>query len=193
MVSILSLTNKGRRTAAFTLAEYMVAMTIGLIALSAATVLWGYASKTTAMLLNYSELSMQSKITADRVSQKLRNAVDVKSFSSNHIVLLVHAENQTNGFDTVTITYDPVTQKLTQTRVTPANVTEQKTLLSECSSFQFKVYQRTPQYGTNSLYDAPGTNTAKVVQMQWSAARKLTGDKNNVQSLVSSKVVIRSK
>jgi hypothetical protein len=165
---------------------------IGVLVLASAMVLWGYASKTCAALWAYADLSMTSKMTLDRVSQKIRNATAVTSFSSSQLVLLVPSP-KSNGLDTVTLTYDPVAQTLAQTILTPANATEQKTLLSGCSSFQFKVYQRIPQPGTNTLTDAATTNTAKVVEMRWTTGRRLTGDKTNLASVVSSKVVIRSK
>lgn len=173
---------RARGVAAFTLVEYMVAMSIGLIVLAAACVLWGFASMTCAGLLNYVDLSMTSKNVLESVSREIRNAVAVQSFSASQLVLL----NPTN--QQVTLTYDSVSQTLKQTKGT-----EQKILLKGCSSFQFKVFQRTPTFASEALSMATDTNTAKVVQMQWTCARKLTGEKRNVENVVTSRVVIRSK
>ena len=173
---------RARGPAAFTLVEYVVAMSIGLIVLGAACVLWGFASVTTAGLLNYVELSMTSKNALESISREIRNAVAVQSFSASRLVLLDPSRQQ------VTLSYDSVSQTLRQTKGT-----EQKTILSGCSSFEFKVFQRTPTSGSDTMSEATDTNTAKVVQMQWACARKQTGDKQNVENLVSSKVVIRSK
>ena len=173
---------RARGVAAFTLVEYMIAMSVGLIVLAAACVLWGFASVTCAGLLNYVDMSMTSKNALEMVSREIRNAVAVQSFSASQLVLLDPREQQ------VTLTYDSASQTLKQTKGT-----EQKILLQGCSSFQFKVFQRTPTYASDALSVATSTNTAKVVQMQWTCARKLTGDKQNVENLVSSRVVIRSK
>jgi hypothetical protein len=193
MVCHRTLTNKTRRAAAFTLVEYMFAVAIGVLVLGTGVVLWGYASKTSVTLWSYADLSMKSKMASDQVSQKIRNAVAVKSFSSTDLVLLVPSATETNGYDMVTYTYSPTAQTLVQTVVSPVNATETKTLLTGCSGFEFKVYQKVPQSGVDTLTVAAGTNTAKVVEMRWTAGRQLTGEKTNMTSVVSSKVVMRSK
>ena len=63
---------KRGRVRGFTLAEYMVALSIGLIALAAVCSLWAYASKTCAVLLNYVDMSTTSKNALDRISQQVR-------------------------------------------------------------------------------------------------------------------------
>ena len=180
------------RRSGFTLAEYMVATSIGLLALGAALVLWAYASKTCAALLGYVDLSSTSKNALDHVSQQVRNAKMVQSCSQNKLVLLVAQATGTNC-DTLTFAYDSTNLTLTQIRVTPANVQHRTTLLTGCTNFQFSIYQRTPLHNSFELYtNAWNTNTAKVVQMQWTCVRRLTGDQNTVEAQVSSKVVIRN-
>ena len=179
---------RSRRTAAFSLVELMVSLSIGLMVLAAATVLWAYASKTTASLLNYVELSTTSKNALDRISQTIRNASAVESFSTNQMVLWIPRSDNTTNTDKVTFTYDAATQKLTRTKGT-----EKMTLLTECSYFEFKVFTRVPIDGTENLNPTTTTATAKVVQMKWNTSRKLTGDQNTSQSLISSRVVMRSK
>lgn len=175
-------TTKTRRAAAFTLAEFMVAMSIGVMVLAAAVVLWAYATKTCASLLNYVELSIASKNTLDTMSREIRNATDVKSCTASQLVIL--------DPDGVQLTYDysAGNKALTQTKGA-----EKKILLKECSAFQFKIFQRTPGNGTDVLTETLSPSTAKVVQMQWTCGRRLTGDTTNVQSQLSAKVVIRSK
>jgi len=175
-----SIATKPRATAGFTLVEYMFAVAVGVIVLGSGTLLWAYASKTCAALLNYSDLSMTSKLASDRVSQEIRNAIAVQSFSSNQIVL-----TDPNGTN---VTFVRLGDKLYQQKAGKS-----KLLLSGCSSFQFKVYTRVPITGSDALTEATTTATAKVVQMRWTVARQLTGDKDNVNNMVSAKVVIRSK
>ena len=172
---------KRGRVRGFTLAEYMVALSIGLIALAAVCSLWAYASKTCAVLLNYVDMSTTSKNALDRISQQVRNARSIQSISTNQLVLFDPDGQQ------VTYSYDSTNKTLKQIKGA-----ETKKLLTDCSSLQFSLYQRTPTNGSYALYTTSSTNTAKVVQMQWTCSRKLTGDKTMTESQVSSKVVIRS-
>ena len=169
------------RAAAFTLAEYMVAMSIGLMVLAAAVVLWAYASRTCAQLLNYVTLSASSKNALDQMSQEIRNATAVQACSINRLIV-----NDPSGTN-IDYAYDGTLRTLTKTKGGQAT-----TLLSGCSSFRFSFFQRTPTNGTYDLTTTTSTNLVKVVQMQWTCGRRLTGDKTNFQSQVSSKVVIRS-
>lgn len=173
---------KTKRAAAFTLAEYMVAMSIGVMVLAAAVVLWAYASRTCAGLLNYVDMSISSKNALDRMSREIRNAIAIKSCTANQLVLY-----DPDGV-LVTYTYKTGNQSLTQNKAG-----ETTTLLRECSAFQFSAFRREPQSGSDALTATTDTNYMKVVQMQWTCGRQLTGDKTNTQGMVSSKVVIRSK
>ena len=173
---------RARRAAGFTLAEVMVAMSIGVMVLAAAVVLWAYATRTCATLLNYVELSIAGKNTLDTMSREIRNATAVKSCTASQLIIF-----DPDGVQ-VAYDYNAGNKALTQTKGA-----EIKILLKECNAFQFKMYQRTPANGTDALTETTSTNTAKVVQMQWTCGRMLTGDTTNVQSQLSAKVVIRSK
>lgn len=175
-------TSCGKGRAAFTLAEYLVATSIGLLVIAAALVLWGFATKTCASLFGYVELSSASKNTLDRVSQQVRNAKRIISCSETQLVI-IDPDGKTNR-----LTYDAGRRSLVSNRGGAA-----ATLLQECTNFQFRVYQRTPIPGSYELFtNGWSTNTAKVVQMQWVCSRAVTGDKGVVESQVSSKVVLRN-
>ena len=180
---------KGRR--GFTLVEYMIASSIGLVVLSAALVLWAYASRNCASLLGYMELSTASKNALDRMSQQIRNAKKVTSCSSEQLVLIVPGGTGANP-RTMTYAYDRTNQVLRQIYAS-SSAQETTTLLTGCTNFSFSVFQRTPLSNSSALYtNAWNTNTAKVVQMQWTCLRRITGDKSSMESQVSAKVVIRN-
>jgi hypothetical protein len=171
-----------RRRAAFTLAEYLVATSIGLFVIAAALVLWAFATQTCASLFGYVELSSSSKNTLDLVSQQVRNAKRVVSCSATQLVI-IDPDGSTNR-----LTYDAAQRKLVSYRGRTTS-----TLLQECTNFQFSVYQRTPIPGSYELFtNGWSTNTAKVVQMQWVCSRAVTGDRGAVESQISSKVVLRN-
>ena len=190
-MDLIPLISKRCRVRGFTLAEYLVATSIGLLAIAAALVLWAYASKTCATLLGYVDLSSASKNALDRVSQEVRNAKGVESCSATQLVVRVPPRTGTNN-DIVTFGYDASNQRLIRTLVRSNGARESKVLLTECTNFQFSVYTRVPSNSNFGLNTTWTTNEAKVVQMQWTCIRQITGDKSSVESQVSSKVVIRN-
>jgi hypothetical protein len=176
-------TSCAKRRTGFTLAEYLVATSIGLLVLAAALVLWGYASRTCASLLGYVDLASNSKIALARVSQQIRNAKTVTSCNATQLVI-VDPDGQK-----ALIAYDPTAKALVRVKNSVRT-----TLLTDCTNFQFSVFQRTPISNSFQLYtNAWNTNTAKVVEMRWICHRRVTGDKSSVESQVSAKVVIRNK
>src|SRR5678816_2689681 len=102
-------TSCAKRRRGFTIVEYMIASSIGLMIITVALVLWAYASKNTASLLGYMELSTASKGALDRMSQQIRNAKDVRSCSSTQLVLVVPG-GTVAAPRTVTFTYDSSNQ-----------------------------------------------------------------------------------
>lgn len=192
MVFNLTSCAKRSRRRGFTLTEYMVATSVGLLVIAVGMGFWAYGSRTTAAMFSYVDLSTASKNALDRVSQQIRNATRLDVCKPHKLVLMVPPATGT-GMVQVTYDYNPTNQTLIQTMVSPS-ARETTTLLTECTNFSFAVYQRTPQYNTATLYtNAWNTNTAKVVEMNWVCIRKLTGDRNNVESQVSAKVVMRNK
>jgi hypothetical protein len=177
-----------RRPAAFTLVEYMIATSIGLLVLAAALLLWAFATRTCASLLGYVELSTTSKNALDRIGQQIRNAWTIQSCSATQLVL-ISPDDAGTGRITNTFAYKTDAQTLLWT-----NAATVKTLLTDCTNFQFKVYTRVPMSNSFELNtNAWAKDTAKVVQMEWTCIRKITGDKKSVESQVSAKVVIRNK
>src|SRR5436190_24065683 len=85
-----------RRTRGFTLVEYMVATSIGLLILTVGIVFWAYATRTSASLLGYVDLSATSKNALARMSQQIRNAQAVKSCSESKLVLQIPGASGTN-------------------------------------------------------------------------------------------------
>jgi hypothetical protein len=161
----------------------MVATSVGLLVLAAGLVLWGYASRTCASLLGYVDLASNSKNALDRVSQQVRNAQSIQSCNATQLVLV-----DPDGQKAV-IAYDRSANSLVRVKNSVRT-----TLLTECTNFQFLIYQRSPISNSFQLYtNAWNTNTAKVVEMRWVCHRKVTGDKSSVESQVSAKVVIRNK
>jgi len=183
---------KRARLRAFIIAEYMVATSVGLMVLAAALTMWAYSTRTCALLMNYMDLANSSKVTMDSVSQQIRRATKVTSCSSNQLVLQIPSPSGSTT-ETWTYAYSSTAQTLTQTRAVSSNATSSKVLLTGCSNFAFTVYQRTPISNSFDLWtNAFSPVSAKVVQMKWICARKLTGSKGQLETQASANVVMRN-
>jgi len=171
-----------RRTGAFSLVELMFSVSIGMVVLAAGVMFWAYASRTTAQLSNYVDLTRKSKWALDYVSQQVRDATNVQVSANNRLVL-----NLLNG-DKIDLTYDSNGRQLTS-----AKGIRKKVLLTDCDSFQFFIYQRTPTSNSYNLVTSAYTNsTTKVVQLDWVCSRKLTGDKKAAETQMSAKIIMRN-
>jgi type II secretory pathway component PulJ len=180
-----------RNTRGFTILEYLVATTIGVMVLAAALLLWGYASQTCATLYAYVEMSSNSKIALDRISQTIRNSRKVLACSATRLTLTVPSQITTN---TARVDLVYTNQALIQTTAEAGQTTQTKTLLTGCTNFEFLVYQRTPQTNSFTLTtNGFSVLTAKVIQLRWRCTRALRGDHDIIENQVSANVVIRSK
>ena len=172
----------GKRRRGFTIVEYLIASAIGVMVMGAAMSLWAYSGKTCASLFAYIDLTGTSARALDRVSQQVRNARRIQSCSATQVVLL-QLDGRTN-----VLGYNAGAQTLTSTLEGRTTI-----LLTECTNFQFAIYQRTPMSNSMELYNNGfATNSARVVRMQWTCKRQLTGDQDNLETQVSAKVVIRN-
>lgn len=175
-------TNHRRRGAGgFTLAEFLVGMSVGLLVLAAAGALWVFSGETFASILHYVDLTNASKNSLDRISQRVRNASALASLSSNELVV-VSPDGQPVRFR-----YDPSLKSLVET----AGGTR-TTLLSGCDSLRFSGFIRTPQSGSFTLVPTAETSLCKVVQIEWVCSRVLTGARQNTERQVSAKIALRN-
>jgi len=159
-----------------------VATSIGVTALAAGVLLWGYTSKTCAALFSFTDMTRKSDSALERLSQVIRNTRTVRSCSGSQLVLI----DMSGGTNTIAYSSDTQTLRLTQSNRT-------STLLTECTNFQVSVYQRTPVSNSMALNtNGYATNTAKVVTLNWTCKRALRGDKNNIDLQTSAKVVLRN-
>jgi len=150
--------------------------------LAAGATFWAYSSRTTATLANYVDLSRSSKQALDTISKRLRNAKKVTKCAANEFAYI-----EPDGV-AASYKYDATAGKVWWVKGN-----ERSAVLSGCTNFAFSVYQRTPASNSfNLLTNAWSTNTAKVVQMRWTALRSVTGDKKSLENQVAAKVVLRN-
>ena len=160
----------------------MVGMAIGLLVLAAGIVLWGFGSQSFAAVFNFVDLADNSKRALDHLSQQIRNAKSVVSCNATNLTLLDSNNDQLQFFFSSG-------SKCFIKSIGGTNTT----LLTGCDSLQFSVFQRP---SVTNVYDAfpaaSATNTTKLVQIQWTCSRQLTGSRQNAEEQISAKVVVRN-
>lgn len=171
-----------RGRAAFTLVELLVAVAVGGILLAALMQVVFYTGRSFAALMNYTELDRYSRNALDEMIYKIREADELKSFSSNRLVFSYWKTNE------LVYEYSPEDRTLTETLQDRKRI-----LLTGCDALNFAVYQRNTAAGTFNHFPATLTNNAvKLVQMSWTCSRNMIGARINTESVQSAKIVLRN-
>lgn len=171
-----------RRRGAFTLVEYIVAIGVGGILLAALMQVIFFTGRSFAALMNYTELDRYSRNALDQMVYKIREADELKSYSSNRLVFSYWKTNE------LVYEFSPADRALTETLNGRT-----KTLLKGCDVLTFSIYQRNTAAGTFNQFPATITNSAaKLVQMSWTCSRNVLGARINTESVQSAKIVLRN-
>jgi Tfp pilus assembly protein PilW len=172
---------KRSSAAGFTVIEFLVATTIGAMSLAAGAALSLYTARSFAAMGNYMELDKNSRNALDKMTQIIREADGVLSYSSQAITLSYHGQN-------LSFNYSPSAKTLTM--VNTNNVKD--VLLTDCTFLDFQTYQRNSVAGTYNQYPVTADESAtKIVQVAWICSRYLIGHLFNTESVQSAKIVIR--
>lgn len=172
-------TSTERRRAGAILAEWVVAVAVGSLVLSALAAFALFSARFFVTMRNCVDLDSQARQAVDRMSQEIRQADKLTAYHPQKISLLV-------GTNTVTYAYDEFEKSLSR-----LVGTRKTALLKGCESARFDIFTR---QATNAVYDLFPTATvdnAKVVQITWNCSRSILGVKENVESMQSAQVVIR--
>lgn len=164
-----------------TLVEVMIATAIGGIILAAAGSLMVYNARTLAALTNYADLDRYSRGAVDKLSQDIRQATNVVSFTSTELQL-----GASRGRNNVTYTYAPGTRTLT--RCEGGNV---EVLLYECDNLTFTVYGRNNVSNTWDQFVVTNAAGAKLIKLNWTCSRTILGQAVNTESVQTAKIVMR--
>lgn len=185
------------RNGGFTLLEAVVAGGLSTIVLAAIASYGIFSSRSFTAIGNYVLEDMSGRNVLDTMSRDIRQAdgcdTNAPQFTSTNLTLLM--TDPTSG-QPYTISYNYYATNGTLTRTytnTVANVVQTSVLLTNCSSFAFSYYQRTPANGTWDAFpvDTSRPDECKVVQMSWSCTQKVLGRLVDSEGLQSAKVVIR--
>jgi hypothetical protein len=138
-----------------------------------------HSERSFVAMVNYSDLETRSRNALDTMTREVRQANCLTSYTATSLTF--------QDFDgqPLSYTYDPSTRELSRTK---NGITS--TLLTECDSLSFSVFQRNP---TNDFNVVSTTNPAlvKLIQLNWKCSRTIFKSKVNTESVQSAKIVIR--
>ncbi len=158
----------------------MVAITVGLIILSAVVTTSIALSNTMVAIANYNDLDQHSRNTLDMMSRDLRNTATVIAISSRSVTV----SNSLTG-DLITYAWDGGSQ-FTRTFDGAATL-----MLTNCEYLSFNGYQRNP---TNNFEFIPASTPSetKLISVSWRCSRTILGAKLNTESVQTAKICIRN-
>jgi len=163
-----------------TLVEVMVASGVGSLCLMAIVSIWMFSARGFVALWNYAELESQSRYALDRMTQEIRQANGLASYSATQLNFTDH-DGQTLSY-----AYQPDSKRLVRIKGN-----EFKVLLQQCDYLKFSIYQRNPIGGTFDQVPATTATECKMLQLHWVCSRQILGTLLNTESVQSAKIVIR--
>jgi type II secretory pathway component PulJ len=164
-----------------TLVEVLVATAIGSMILVAAGSLMVYNSRSLAALTNYADLDRYSRTAVDKLSQDIRQATELVSFTSTELQF-----NSSRGRSNITYTFNPDTRQLVR-----RSGNNREVLLQECDSLTFTVYGRNNVSNSWDQFVVTNAAGAKLIKLNWTCSRTILGQALNTESIQTAKIVMR--
>jgi hypothetical protein len=185
-----------RRRHAFTLTEVMVASSLGMMIVAAVGFMSLYGSRSSIAVANYTDLEAKSRYALDIISRELRQANAVLSFQTNLPVKSLTLTNL-DQVAAISLTYDSTARTLALQKTGQSTVN----ILTECDSWDFGLYQRTPLVTATNVMYYPATNTVgvldpsicKLINLSWKCSRLVAAQKLNTESVQAAQFVLRNK
>lgn len=165
-----------------TLVEFLVAL--GLVGILAAVLvaLSVNTGRSFAAMVNYVDLDAYNRVALDYMSRELRQVKFLSKYETNRLTFV------DNDGHVLSYEYHPEGRRLIRTK--DGSIT---TLISDCDSLNFGVYERVPLAGSFDLLPAATATNCKVISIQWSCSRRLFGLKSNTEDAQVSHIVLRNK
>lgn len=171
------------------LVELMVATSLGSVVLAAVMALTVYSARSFAAVSNYVDLDMKSRNALDKMSQEIRQADGLTTFTTNQLVFS-GTDPVTSSAYTLTYSYNSGAATLTRQKSSEA---QSQTLLTQCSALTWSMYQRNMTNGTDQPIPTSDVSQCKLIKLTWICSRSILGKSLNTESVQSAEIVIRKK
>jgi type II secretory pathway component PulJ len=164
-----------------TLVEILVATAIGSLILVAGGSLMVYNVRSLAALTNYADLDRYSRTAVDKLSQDIRQATELISFTTTELEF-----NSSRGRSNITYTFYPDSRTLVRRQGD-----NRETLLQECDALTFTVYGRNNVSNSWDQFMVTNAAGAKLIKLNWTCSRTILGQAVNTESIQTAKIVMR--
>lgn len=144
-----------------TLVEVLIATAIGGMILAAAGALMVYNARSLAALTNYADLDRYSRGAVDKLSQDIRQATDLVSFTATELQF-----NASRGRSNITYTFHPGSRTLVRRQGNNREI-----LLQECDALTFTVYGRNNVSNSWDQFVVTNAAGAKLIKLNWTCSR----------------------
>lgn len=164
-----------------TLIEVMIATSIGTLILAAAGTLMVYNVRSLTALSNYADLDRYSRGAVDRLSQDIRQATNIVSFTATALEF-----NASLGRSNITYTFNPSSRTLVRREGNNSDI-----LLRGCDALTFTVYGRNNVSNSWDQFVVTNAAGAKLIKLNWTCSRTILGQAVNTESVQTAKIVMR--
>ena len=179
-------TRPGRRDA-FTLVELMVASALALVLLTAVATFSYFSSRSFVTMADYTDMNQQSQYALDKMIKEIRQVDQLTACTTNVSGEINSLTFQDANGNSLQFTYDANARELRRVSGGQTN-----TLLTDCDTLRFWIYQHTMISNTFDCYDPAYVTNARVIQVTWNCSRNIMGKKATTDNVQSAKIAIRN-
>ena len=165
----------------FTLVEFMFAMCLTVLAATALATMCFYTSRSFAAILNYSDMSMLSRMALDKMTRDIHANSRLTAYATNAITLQDQSNNITQ------YNWDKAARTLVCLKGGKTNL-----YLMQCDAFQFWIFQHTTQSNLLTCATPAVVTNARLVQMTWTCSRLVAGKNATTETVQSTKIALRN-
>jgi Tfp pilus assembly protein PilW len=160
----------------------VVAMALVSIVVGAVMAISLSSGRSFAEIMNYIDLDRDNRVAVDKLTRDVRQMAFLSAIETNALNFV-----DMNGTP-VRYEYSPQTRLLV--RISDG---KQATMLTECDSLKFGVYERAPLTNTFVLNPATEATNCKVVSLSWSCSRSMLGLRRHKEAAQTARIVLRNK
>lgn len=190
-----------RPRAGMTLVEMMMGLGVGGLVLAAVMGTSTFTSRSFVAMGNYCDLNASGRNSLDSLSQDVRQADFLASYTTNSTsttnALIFQTTDPISGAKfTLAYTYDSRAQTLTRSiSALGSAVVTNTMLLTNCAYFHYDLYQRNPALTNGGdlvfLISTNQPSLVKALDLTWVCSRTVMGMTYNSEDVQASRVVIR--
>ncbi len=172
---------------AFSLNEFMIAIAVSGVILTALMSFTVYAAKSFAAMENYVDLEQKSQYAIDTMTRNIRETKRLVSYGTRQLngVTVTNVLTFMDSDDQL-LTYNFTNNILIQSKGGVDAV-----LLNNVDYLCFQTFQRNTLANTYDQFPTGSASLCKLVSVSWICSRNIMGNRQNTECVQTAKIVIR--